>query len=126
MPLPEPSVRTVSNTVRTGVRFPRLALVGDAAALEFKAMIAVAFLTEIAGLTTFLLLMDFADRTHWLILVAAVLVYMTIGWWTWGLAAHANRSALRIIRSLDLVHAELQEAGARPSSTTSGQTSRGI
>lgn len=79
----------------------------------FKAMIAVAFLTEIAGLTTFLLLMDFADRTHWLILVAAVLVYMTIGWWTWGLAAHANRSALRIIRSLDLLHAELQEAEAR-------------
>jgi len=79
----------------------------------FKALIAVAFLTEIAGLTTFLLLMDFGDRTHWLILLAAVLVYMTIAWWTWGLAAHANRSSLRILQSLDLVHAELQDAATR-------------
>lgn len=76
-----------------------------------KVLIAIAFLTEIAGLGAYLLLMDFEDRTHWLILLAAVLVYLTLAWWTWGLAAHANHGALRVLRSLDLLHEELREEG---------------
>ena len=75
----------------------------------FKVLVGISFAVELAGLVTFLLLMDFNDRRHQLILVAAVLVYLTISFWTWALAAHANLNARRILRAVDLLH-EMPEA----------------
>ena len=70
----------------------------------FLGLIAAAGTCEVAGLVTFAFLMDFGDRTHVLILVAALLVYLTIGFWTWALAAHANANVFRILKAIDLLH----------------------
>ncbi len=48
--------------------------------------------------------MDFDNRTHVLILVAAMLVYLTIAFWTWALAAYANLNSQRILKAIDLLH----------------------
>ena len=70
----------------------------------FKGLIAAAGCCEVLGLVLLLVLMDFSNRTHVLILVAAMLVYLTIAFWTWALAAYANLNSPRILKAIDLLH----------------------
>lgn len=65
--------------------------------------IAVALL-EGAGLLAFVLLADFSNRTHLLILVAAVLTYGTLGIGLVTLGAYTRWWALRIVRAVELGH----------------------
>ena len=73
----------------------------------FKALIALAGIAEVGGLTAYLLVMDFGERLHWLILIAAGLVYMTTAFWTWALAAHATTRSHRLLKAIDLLHDKL-------------------
>jgi uncharacterized membrane protein YhiD involved in acid resistance len=70
----------------------------------FKGLIVAAGCCEVLGLVLMLVLMDFGNRTHVLILVAAMLVYLTIAFWTWALAAYANLNSQRILKAIDLLH----------------------
>ena len=74
-------------------------------------LVAMAGIFEAAGLTTYLLVMDFDNRLHWLILIAAGLVYLTTGFWTWALAAHATSRSWRLLKAIDLLHERL---GSKP------------
>ena len=76
----------------------------------FKGLMGAAALIEVAGLIALLLLMDFGDRTHVLILIAALLVYWVLGLWTWALAAHASMYAQRILKAIDLSREEVNQS----------------
>lgn len=63
-----------------------------------------AALLEGAGLLAFALLADFTNRTHVLILVAAVLTYGTLGIGLVTLGVYTRWWALRIVRAIELGH----------------------
>jgi uncharacterized membrane protein YbhN (UPF0104 family) len=65
------------------------------------AIIAVA-MVEATLLVTFLLLMDYRDRLHWLLLVAALLVYCTLGLGLVALGAYVNLVTQRILKAIAL------------------------
>lgn len=67
----------------------------------FGAFIGAALL-EAAGLIAYLLLADLRDRTHLLILIAAVLTYGTIAIGLVTLGAYTRWWALRIVHAIDL------------------------
>ena len=66
-----------------------------------RAIIAVA-VVEATLLVTFLLLMDYRDRLHWLLLVAALLVYCTLGLGLIALGAYVNLVTQRILKAIAL------------------------
>jgi len=66
----------------------------------WKILIAFSAVIEVAALVTYLLLMDFGNRLHLLILIAAILVYWTLAGWTWALHVHSTANAQRILRAL--------------------------
>lgn len=66
----------------------------------FNAFIAAAAL-EGLGLGAFALLADWSDRTHLLILIAAVLTYGTIALGLVALGVYTRWWALRIVRAID-------------------------
>ncbi len=74
----------------------------------FKVLIGVAAVFEVCGLAAFLLVMDFNTTLHWLVLIAAGLVYLTLAFWTWALAAHGNANAHRILKAVELLHQRLK------------------
>lgn len=73
----------------------------------FKWLVVLAAIVESAGLIAYLVVMDLGDRLHWLILIAAGLVYLTTGFWTWALAAHATSRSWRLLKAIDLLHERL-------------------
>ena len=91
----------------------------DAAARSerwFKALVTLAGAAELGGLTAYLLVMDFGDRLHWLVLIAAALVYITTAFWTWALAAHATVRSHRLLKAIDLLHDKLDTTAPAPPS----------
>lgn len=68
---------------------------------------------ELAFLVAFLLLADFRQRTHLLILLAAVGGYSIVCAGLLALAAHLNRLALRLTRALELLDTRLREGTGR-------------
>ena len=66
-----------------------------------KALAIVAAVFEAAGLLAFLLLMDFSNRTHVLLLLAAVLIYGTILLWLLSLGSYLKQSILRILQAIE-------------------------
>lgn len=66
-----------------------------------KWMTVVAAVFEVVGLVAFLLLMDFSDRTHVLLLLAAILVYGTILLWLLSLRFYLQQSTLRILQAIE-------------------------
>ena len=65
--------------------------------------IALAALSEGGFLVTYLALMDFDDRLHVLVLVAACLIYITLGICVFALGAYIRMSTLRVIKGLELI-----------------------
>ncbi len=57
--------------------------------------------TEVLFFVAFLWLADLSDRLHLLVLMAALLVYMTLGVGMITLWSHANVCTARILRALD-------------------------
>ena len=58
---------------------------------------------EAAFLLGFLLLADFSNRTHVLLLIATVATYTLLALGLVALGTHSNRNTLRILRAIDLV-----------------------
>lgn len=74
----------------------------DRAERQYKVAFAAAACLEALGLFAFIMLADFSDRTHVLLLVAAVLVYSTLGLGLVTLGIHVNRCTLRVLKALEL------------------------
>lgn len=74
----------------------------DRAERQYKLAFLAAAGLEALGLLAFILLADFKDRTHVLLLVAAVLVYSTLGLGLVTLGIHVNRCTLRVLKALEL------------------------
>lgn len=68
-------------------------------AQKWMTYVAAAF--EAAGLVVFLLLMDFSNRTHVLLLLAAVLIYGVILLWLLSLRFYLKQSVLRILQAIE-------------------------
>ena len=64
---------------------------------------------EAAFLMGFLLLADFSNRTHLLLLIATVAIYTILALGLVALGSHANRNTLRILRAIEAL-----EKGDRP------------
>jgi hypothetical protein len=88
--VPEGISRSSSSALRTACRFP------------VKLAIAAAAVVEAAGLLTFLLLMDFLDRLHWLLLVTAFLIYGTLAIGIIALGAYVNLATQRVLKAISL------------------------
>ena len=61
-----------------------------------------AAVVEAIMLVAFLLVMDFHDRLHWLILIAAFLVYGTLTLVVIALGAYMRHCIFRVLRALEL------------------------
>ena len=60
-------------------------------------------LVEVSLLVTFLLVMDFDQRLHWLLLIAAVLTYGTVAAGLVMMGAFINMNTLRVIKAIELI-----------------------
>ncbi len=70
----------------------------------FVGLIVAAGVVETAGVVALLVLCDYSNRTHLLIVIAAFLVYWVLALWTWALAAHSSMNAQRILKAIALWH----------------------
>ncbi len=64
-------------------------------------LLVAAAVVEVVGLALYLYLMDFSNRLHWLILIAAGLVYGTLALASSAMAAELKASARRILRAVE-------------------------
>ena len=62
-----------------------------------------AAVVEGTGLVLYLVLMDFSNRLHWLIFIAACLVYGTVMLGLFALGAEVKASVRRILRAIEEV-----------------------
>lgn len=85
----------------------------DSSARHYKALFVVAACCEGVCLAAFLLLMDFANRDHWLLLVTACLIYWTVGVGLLALGAWNRHWVLRILSAIELLDAGGQNDGGK-------------
>ena len=67
-----------------------------------KLAIIAAALVEALCLVLLIVLVDFKNPDHLVVLVAAVLVYVTLGLGLVALGGHVTRSTLRILKAIEL------------------------
>ena len=70
---------------------------------NYKLMFVGAATVEAIFLAAFLLLADFSDRVHLLLLISSMTVYTITGFGLIALGLHINRNALRIINAIELI-----------------------
>lgn len=75
----------------------------DRAKRRYHLAFAAAAGMELAFLAGYLLLADFSNRLHVLLLLATVAVYSLTALGLVALGAHANRNTLRVLRALELM-----------------------
>jgi hypothetical protein len=68
---------------------------------NYKLAFVGAAVVEGVFLLAFLLLADFTNRTHVLLLLAAVMTYSILAVGLVALGAHVNRAILRVLRAID-------------------------
>lgn len=73
----------------------------DRAERNYKLAFLAAAFVEAGFLAGYLLLADFGNRLHVLILIAAVAIYSIVGVGLVALGAHINRNTLRIIKAVE-------------------------
>ena len=66
------------------------------------AFVGVAFI-ELLFLAAFLLLADFSNRLHLLLLIAAIATYTIVGFGLIALGNHVNRNTLRVLRAIEML-----------------------
>ena len=92
-------------------RIRRKALNGiDAEDKAARRLLYAAATVESLGLIFYLVLMDFSDRLHWLIFIAACLVYGTVLLGLFSLGAEMKASVQRILRAIE----EIGRVGSEP------------
>jgi hypothetical protein len=74
----------------------------DRSEKNFKLAFYAAVMVEGLFLVAFLLLMEFSNRTHVLLLIAAIGVYSIVVLGLVALGAHFNRGILRVLQAIDL------------------------
>ena len=82
-----------------------------------KILLAVTVVVEWGGLITLAVIVDWSNRTQIVVFVAALFVYLTLGMWTWALAARNRVGEQRILRSIQLLEetvAALDRSGDSP------------
>jgi fatty-acid desaturase len=65
------------------------------------AFVVVAFV-ELLFLVAFLLLADFSDRVHVLLLLTAIAIYTIVGFGLIALGLHVNRNTLRVLQAIEI------------------------
>ncbi len=70
---------------------------------RFNRATLLAVLVEGSLLVTFLLVMDFGQRLHWLLLIAAVLTYGTVAGVLVMMGAFINVNTLRVLKAIELI-----------------------
>lgn len=75
----------------------------DRSERRVRLLIACAALVEGALLATFLVLMNFDDRLHWLLLVASLLTYGTLSVGLMTLGAYMRLNAQRTLKAIALL-----------------------
>lgn len=70
---------------------------------NYKLMFVGAALIEVIFFAAFLLLADFSDRLHLLLLISSITVYTILGFGLIALGLHVNRNALRIISAIESI-----------------------
>ena len=75
----------------------------DRARRAFIALLVATAVIECACLVTYLVLMDFGNRVHLLILVGSVLVYMTLGVGLLTLGAYVGWMTQRVLKAVELL-----------------------
>lgn len=74
----------------------------DRSERNFKLAFYAGVMVEGLFLVAFLLLMEFSNRTHVLLLIAAIGVYSIVVLGLVALGAHFNRGILRVLQAIDL------------------------
>ena len=70
---------------------------------HYKLSFVGAALVEAAFIAMFLLLADFSDRLHLLLLITAIAVYTVIAFGLIALGLHVNRNTLRVLNAVELI-----------------------
>jgi len=70
---------------------------------NYKLMFVGVALIEMVFLAAFLLLADFSNRVHLLLLISSISVYTIVGFGLIALGLHVNQNALRIINAIEEV-----------------------
>ena len=78
----------------------------DRAERHYKRAFLAAVAVEAAALPVYLLLADFNNRTHVLLLLASIATYTIIAIGLVALGAHVNRNTLRILRAVEMAAAQ--------------------
>ena len=81
----------------------------DRAERRYKQAFLAAVAVEAAALPVYLLLADFTNRTHVLLLIASVATYTIIAIGLVALGAHVNRNTLRVLRAVEMASAGRRE-----------------
>jgi uncharacterized membrane protein YqhA len=76
--------------------------------LYFKITLVISGIVEVSGLVALVLVMNWSDQTHIVIFVASLLVYLTLGMWTWALAHRSRVGEQRIIRAVEMLEDAVQ------------------
>lgn len=74
----------------------------DRSERAFRGWVIAAGVVEAAGLIAFILLADFSDRTHLLLLVAALLIYGTLAMGIIALGAFIRVGLLRVVKAIEV------------------------
>lgn len=70
---------------------------------NFKLAFLAAAIIESMFIVSFLLLADFSNRLHLLLLIATVSSYTIVGLGLFALGAHINRGVLRVLKAIELL-----------------------
>jgi hypothetical protein len=75
----------------------------DRKRLWTKILCAVTVVIEWGGLIILAVMVDWSNQTQIVVFVAALFVYLTLGMWTWALAARNRVGEQRILRAIQLL-----------------------
>jgi hypothetical protein len=75
---------------------------------NYKLMLVGMAAIEVIFIAAFLLLADFSNRVHLLLLISSMSVYTIICFGLMALGLHVNQNALRIINAIETIETEKQ------------------
>lgn len=70
---------------------------------HYKLAFLGAAIVESAFIAGFLLLADFSNRTHTLLLITTIAIYTILAFGLLALGTHVNRNTLRILKAIELL-----------------------
>ncbi len=76
---------------------------------NYKLVFTGAAVVEGLFLASFLLLADFSNRTHLLLLIAAIAIYTILALGLVALGSYINRNTLRILKAIELLGNQLTD-----------------